>query len=171
MLLLTCMLVIGLLAAIWGFMACFLPAQWDRLTEKMSFADHWSEASPKRLHPIIRFGNRLAGLVIFCGGCWFVYVAISKIYLVLTGRAAMHTAAPTSGALPNSSTPALNALPVFMIVAGIVMIIFPGKAVAVFGRFWPAGRSVKPSAAPKVMLFVRLFGAGLTLLAIMSLIH
>ncbi len=171
MLILVMMLLIGLFAGVWGFMMCFLPARWDRLTEAMSFAGRWTEPSPKRLHPLIRFGNRVAGLVIFAVGCWFAYVAASEIYLVLTGRAVSHTAAPVSRALPNSPTPALNALSIFVIVAGILMAVFPAKAVAVFERVWPAGRSVTPSAAPKVMLFVRLSGVIFAFLAMMFLMR
>jgi len=169
------MLLIGISAGIWGFMACFLPAQWNRLTEKISFADHWSEASPKRQHPLIRLVMRLGqsagGLVICAVGCWFAYLAASGIYRVLTGRATIHTAPPVAGALPNTPMPGVTALSVFVIVAGILMAAFPAKALAVFERVWPAGRSVTPSAAPKVMLFVRLCGVFFAFLALMSLLH
>lgn len=165
------MLLIGLFAGLWGFMMCFLPTRWEKLTETMSFASRWTEPSPKRLHSFIRFGNRVAGLVIFPVGCWFAYVAASKIYLVLMGRAVIHTADPVTGTLPNSPTPALTALSIFVIVAGILMAAFPAKAVAVFEHVWPAGRSVAPSAAPKVVLFVRLCGAFFAFLALMSLLH
>ncbi len=171
MLILVMMLLIGLFAGVWGFMMCFLPARWDRLTEAMSFAGRWTEPSPKRLNPLIRLGNRVAGLAILAVGCWFSYVAASEIYLVLTGRATSHTAAPVSGALPNSPTSGMIALSVFMVLAGVLMAVFPAKAVAVFERVWPAGRSVTPSAAPKVMLFVRLCGVFFAFLAVMSLIH
>jgi hypothetical protein len=171
MLILVMMLLIGLVAGVWGFLMSFFPARWDRLTEAMSFAGRWTEPSPKRLHWLISFGNRVAGLVIFAVGCWFAYAAASKIYLVLTGQVVTHTAAPVSGALPNSPTPALTALSVFMVAAGILMAVFPARAVAVFERVWPAGRSVTPSAAPKVMLFVRLSGVFFAVLALMSLLH
>jgi hypothetical protein len=117
MLILVMMLLIGLVPGVWGFMMCFLPARWDRLTEAMSFAGRWTEPSPKRLHPLIRFGNRVSGLVIFAVGCWFAYVAASKIYLVVTGRAVSHTADPVS-ALSNSPTPALNGR-VAQVIAGV----------------------------------------------------
>ncbi len=32
------MLLIGLFAGVWGFLMCFFPARWDKLTEAMSFA-------------------------------------------------------------------------------------------------------------------------------------
>jgi hypothetical protein len=171
MAILVMMLLIGLVAGVWGFMMCFIPARWERLTEAMSFAGRWTEPSPKRLHPFIRFGNRVAGLVIFAVGCWFAYVAASKIYLVLMGRAVIHRTDPVSGVLPTPPTPALTALSIFVIVAGILMAVFPAKAVTVFERVWPAGRSVAPSAAPKVMLFVRLSGVFFAFLALMSLLH
>lgn len=171
MLILVMMMLIGLFAGLWGFMMCFLPARWDKLTEAMSFAGRWTEPSPKRLNPFIRFVNRVAGLAIFAVGCWFAYVAASEIYLVLTGRATSQTAPPVTGALPNSSTPALTALSVLVIIAGILMAVFPAKAVAMFERVWPIGRSVTPSAAPKIKLFMRCFGAILIFLAIMSLVH
>jgi len=171
MLILVMMLLIGVFAGVWGFMMCFLPARWDRLTEAMSFAGRWTEPSPKRPHPFIRFINRMAGLAIFAGSCWFAYMAASEIYLVLIGRAATHTLPPATGALPNSPTPALTALSVFVIVAGVLMAAFPAKALAAFERVWPAGRSVTPSAAPKVMLFVRLSGVFFAFLALMSLLH
>ena len=167
MLILVLMLLIGIFAAIWGFMACFLPVQWDRLTQKISFAENWSEASPKRQHPVfrlvMRLGQSAGGLVICAVGCWFAYLAASGIYRVLAGRATTHTAPPVAGALSNSPTPALNALSAFVIIAGVLMAVFPAKAVAVFEHIWPAGRSVAPSAAPKVMLFVRLSGRVLRL--------
>jgi hypothetical protein len=171
MAILVMMLLIGLVAGVWGFMMCFIPERWERLTEAMSFAGRWTEPSPKRLHPFIRFGNRVAGLVIFAVGCWFAYVAASKIYLVLMGRAVIHRTDPVSGVLPTPPTPALTALSIFVIVAGILMAVFPAKAVTVFERVWPAGRSVAPSAAPKVMLFVRLSGVFFAFLALMSLLH
>jgi len=171
MLILVMMLLVGSFVGIWGFMACFLPARWDRLTALISFAGRWTEPSPKRVHPLIRLGQRAGGLVTCAVGCWFAYVAASEIYLVLTGRAATRTVPPVAGALPNSPTPALTALSVFMIVAGILMAAFPAKALAVFERVWPVGRSVTLSAAPKVMLFVRLSGAFFAFLALMSLLH
>jgi hypothetical protein len=86
MLILVVMLLIGLFAGVWGFLMCFFPARWDKLTEAISFAGRWTEPSPKRLHPLIRFGNRVSGLVILAVGCWFAYMAASEIYLVLNRR-------------------------------------------------------------------------------------
>jgi hypothetical protein len=63
------MQLIGLFAGVWGFLMCFFPARSDKLTEAVSFAGRWTESSPKRLHPLIRFGNRASGLVIFAVGC------------------------------------------------------------------------------------------------------
>jgi hypothetical protein len=171
MLILVMMLLIGLFAGVWGFMACFLPEQWDRLTETISLAGRWTEPSPKRLHPLLRFGNRIGGLAILAVGCWFAYMAALEIYLVLTGRATTHTLPPASGTLPNTPAPGITALSIFVVVAGILMAVFPAKAMAVFEHVWPAGRSVTPSAAPKVMLFVRLCGAFFAFLALMSLLH
>jgi hypothetical protein len=113
----------------------------------------------------------VAGLVIFAVGCWFAYAAASKIYLVLTGQAVSHTVPPVTGVLPNSPTPGVTALSVFVVVAGILMAAFPAKALAVFERVWPAGRSATPSAAPKVTLFVRLCGAFFAVLGLMSMLH
>ncbi len=171
MLILGMMLLIGVAAGLWGFLMCFFPARWDKLTEAMSFAGRWTGPSPKRPHSLIRLGNRAAGLVILAVGGWFAYTAASEIYLVLAGRATTHTVSPVSGAIPNSPTPALTTLAVFVIVAGMLMAAFPAKAMAVFERVWPAGRSVTPSAAPKVMLFVRLSGVFFAVLALMSLRH
>ncbi len=171
MLILVTMLLIGLFAGVWGFMMCFLPARWDRLTEAMSLAGRWTEPSPRRPHPLIRLINRVAGLAIFAVGCSFAYMAASEFYLVLTRGAASHTVTPPTGALPNSPTTGATTLSVFMILAGILMAVFPAKAVAVFERVWPAGRSVTPAAAPKVMLFVRLCGAFFAFLAMTFLIH
>jgi hypothetical protein len=171
MLMLVMMLLIGLFAGVWGFLMCFFPARWDRLTEAMSFAGRWTEPSPKPLHRLIRFGHRVAGLVILAVGSWFAYMAASEIYLVLTGRATPHTVPPVTGGFPNTPTPGVTALSVFVIVAGILMAAFPAKALAVFERVWPAGRSVTPSAAPKVTMFVRLCGVFFAFLALMSLLH
>jgi hypothetical protein len=169
------MLLIGLFASVWGFLMCFFPARWDRLTEAMSFAGRWTEPSPERQHPLIRLvvrlGECIGGLAVCAVGCWFAYLASSGIYHVLTGRATTHTLPPTSGTLPNTPAPAATALTVFMIVAGILMAVFPGKAMAVFERVWPRGRRVTRTAAPKVMLVVRLCGLFFAFLAAMSLIH
>jgi hypothetical protein len=165
------MLLIGLAAGFWGFMMCFLPARWDRLTEAMSFADRWTEPSPKRLHPLIRFGNRIAGLLIFAVGCWFAYVAISEIYFVLAGRAASQTATIASRTLSNSGTPVLSAFSGVAIIIGILVAVFPAKTVELLERVWPAARSVTPSATPTVMLFVRLAGGVFVLFALVFLTH
>jgi len=171
MAILVLMLLIGSLGGVWGFMMCFLPARWDRLTEATSFASRWTEPSPKRTHPFIRFGNRVSGLAIFAVGCRFAYVAASEIYLVLTGRAAVHRVPPATGAPHSSPTPASTALSIFVIVAGILMAVLPEKAVAVFERVWPAGRSVTRSASPRVMLSMRLCGTFFAFLALLSLLH
>jgi hypothetical protein len=67
--------------------------------------------------------------------------------------------------------PGITALSVFVIVAGVLMAIFPAKTLALFEGVWPVGRSVKPSVAPKVMLFVRLSDIFFAFLATMSLMH
>jgi hypothetical protein len=171
MLILVMMLLIGLFAAVWGFLACFFPEQWDRLTESISFADRWSVAGPRRRNPLMRVGQCAGGLVTCAVGCWFAYMAGSEIYLVLTGRATTHTLPPTSGTIPNTPATGITALSIFVVVAGILMAVFPAKALAVFGHVWPAGRSVTPSAAPKVLLVLRLCGVFFAVLAFMSLFH
>jgi hypothetical protein len=171
MLILVMMLLIGLCACVWGFMMCFLPAKWDRLTEEISFAGRWTEPSPKRLHLVMRIGNQIAGLVIFAVGCWFAYVAASKIHLVLSGQAIAHTVPPASGTLTNSPTPILTVFSLLMAIIGAIMVSIPRRVVTVFERVWPTGRSVKSSAISTLTLFVRVLGAALTLLAIMSLVH
>jgi hypothetical protein len=171
MLILVLMLLIGLFAGVWGFMMCFLPQRWDRLTETISFADRWTVPSPKRLHPIIRLGHRAVGIVICIVGCWFAYVAASRIYVVVTGRAALHTLAPLNRNLASSPTTIGNVFSLLMIVAGAIIALVPAKAVMVCESVWPAGRSLKSSAAPKIILLVRLMGAILVLLAIMFLMR
>ncbi len=171
MLILVMMLLIGLLAGFWGSLMCFFPARWEKLTELVSFAPRWTAPSRKRPRPLLRFGNRIAGLVILAVGCWFAYMASSEIYLVLTGRATIHALRPTSGTLHNTPAPSITALSIFVIAAGVLMAVFPAKAVTVFERVWPAGRSITPSAAPNVVLFVRLCGVFFAFAAFMSLIH
>jgi hypothetical protein len=165
------MLLIGLLAGAWGFLMCFFPTRWDKLTRSISFADRWTEPGAKRLHPLLRFGNRVAGLIILAVGCWFAYLAASEIYLVLTGRGTTHAVAPVSGTLPTPPGPQATAFSIFVIIAGIFMAVFPAKALVVFERIWPAGRSVIPSAAPMVILVLRLTGVFFAFLAVMSLIR
>jgi hypothetical protein len=54
MLILLGMLLIGLFAAAWGFTMCFLPAQWDRLTEAIGGpTPRWMFPGPKSLAPIM----------------------------------------------------------------------------------------------------------------------
>ncbi len=169
MAILVLMLSVGLIAAIWGFMACFMPAQWYKLTEAMGFADRWTVRTHNRLNPFLSFGNRVAGLVIFAGGSWFTYLAARGIYRVLVGGAVIRPAR-ASGTLASSPTTALTVLSVLMLLAGALMTAFPAKTLALCARAWP-GRSAKSSVDPKVVLFVRLFGAALALLAIASLIR
>ena len=84
MLILLMMLLIGILAGIWGFMMCFLPAQWDRLTQAIGGpTPRWMYPGPKRLAPIIKLVSRAAGMIICTGGCWFAYTAAAEIYRVL----------------------------------------------------------------------------------------
>jgi len=85
MLILLGMLLIGLFAAVWGFMMCFLPARWDRLTEALGGpTPRWMYPGPKYLAPIMKLGSRAAGMVICIVGCWFTYIAASEIYRFLT---------------------------------------------------------------------------------------
>lgn len=171
MLILIMLLVIGLFAGFWGFIMCFLPARWDRLTGAMTFVGSWTEPSLKRPNQFVRLINRIAGLGIFAVGCWFAYMAALEIDHVLSGRATGHTAQSYKGALAVSSAPGVTALSVLVIVVGILMAAFPTKAVAVFEKIWPPGRSVTSAAAPKIILFVRLSGAFFAVLALMSLVR
>jgi len=171
MLILVMMLLIGLFAGVWGFLMCFFPARWDKLTEAISLAGRWTEPSSKRLHSLLRFGNRIGGLAILAVGCWFAYMAASEIYLVLTGRATIHTLPATSETLPSTPTLGITVFSVVVIVAGILLAVFPAKALAAFERVWLVRRLVTPSATPKLMLFVRLSGAFFAFLALMSLLH
>lgn len=174
MLILVLVLLFGSFAGVSGFMACFMPAHWSRLTEKISFADQWSEPSPKRqplfLRLFVRAGQSIGGLAVCLVGFGFAYLAGSGIYHVLTGRAVHHVglAGPV---LPNNHAPAMIAFPVFMILVGALLAIFPRKALGVFERFSPTKRTVKSSAMPKVSLFLRLFGGAVVVLAILSLLH
>src|SRR5437763_3897508 len=102
MMILVTMFLLGLFGAIWGFMACFMPAQWDRLTEVVSFADRWSVPSPKRRHPLMSAGQCAGGLVICVVGCWFAYLGGSGIYRVLAGRALIHAGTQLTRSLPCS---------------------------------------------------------------------
>jgi hypothetical protein len=84
MLILLGMLLIGLFAGIWGFLMCFFPAQWDRLTEAIGGpTPRWMYPGPRPLAPIIKLGNRAGGLVICIVGCGFTYIAASEIYRLL----------------------------------------------------------------------------------------
>jgi hypothetical protein len=170
MVILVLMLLIGLFAGVWGFTTCFLPAQWDRLTEVTSFADRWTVPSSKRLRPIIRMCNRATGMVICIVGCWFTYVAASDIYEVFTGQAIIHRAPLSSGSPPNSPTTVGNVFSLLMIIIGVTMAIIPIKAVKALDNVWPAERSVK-LPAPKIMLLVRVVGAIFALLATMFLVR
>ena len=85
MLILLGMLLIGLFGGLWGFLMCFLPARWVRLTEAIGGpTPRWMYPGPKRLAPIIKLGNRAAGMIIFIVGGWFTYSAASGIYRYLT---------------------------------------------------------------------------------------
>jgi len=80
MLILLMMLVVGLLAGIWGFMMCFLPARWLRVTEFIGGpTPRWMYPGPQVLAPIVKLASRAAGMVICIVGGWFAYVAASQI--------------------------------------------------------------------------------------------
>ena len=55
MLMFVAMLLLGLLAVIWGFLMSFLPSKWDRLTGLISIADFKSE--PVHRHLIVKIGR------------------------------------------------------------------------------------------------------------------
>jgi len=175
MLIFVAMLLLGILAVIWGFMMCFLPGRWDRLTGPIDFADPLPKTLPTNRQPIIklamRVGNSVAGFAICSVGGWFAYVAGSQIYLVLIGRSTIHPIAPANGGLPSSPSPGLTALSVFIAVAGVLLALFPRKAMIIFNRIEPAGRAVKWWAVPRILLFLRLFGGALAAISILSLIH
>ena len=85
MLILLGMLLIGLLAAVWGFMMCFLPTRWENLTEAIGGpTPRWMYPGPKHLAPIIKLTSRAAGIVICVGGCWFAYLAMSGMFHLLS---------------------------------------------------------------------------------------
>ena len=175
MLILSSMLLLGVLAAVWGFLMCFLPTKWQKLTGWIGSADPSIQVLPKSQNPIIklimRIGNSVAGLAICSVGCWFAYFAGSQIYLVLTGRSTIHPISHGRGGLPSSPSPGLTVLAVLVAVAGVLMVVFPGRAIMVFSYIEPSARAVRSSAVPRVTLFVRFFGAALAVLAILSLIH
>lgn len=171
MLILLALVALGVLASVWGFMMCFLPTRWEKLTERISFAHRWTEPTTERLHPLVRFGNRVGGLGILAGGCWFTYMAASEIYSVLTKRTVGRTGRSVVTELPNSPTPGVTVLSVIVILAGILMAVFPGRALTVFQHVWSAERSVSASAAPKIMWLVRLCGVFFIALALMALLR
>ena len=85
MLILLGILLIGLLAAVWGFMMCFLPTRWENLTEAIGGpTPRWMYPGPRHLAPIIKLSSRAAGLVICIAGGWFTYIGASGIYRYLT---------------------------------------------------------------------------------------
>ncbi len=84
MLILLMMLLIGILAGIWGFLMCFLPDRWGRLTEVIGGpTPRWLYPGPKRVAPTIKLVSRAAGMIICIGGCWFAYTAAAEIYRIL----------------------------------------------------------------------------------------
>ena len=170
MLILVGMLLMGLLAAVWGFLMCFLPKRWERLIGAVSVSDRWTVASPKRLHRVLKLGNRIAGMAILVAGCYFTYVAASEMYLVFARRAAIHPVTTATGGFSHTPSPVLTVFSLFIVAAGVLMALFPAKAVTIFNHFWPSGRSIKPLAFPKIAMFVRIFGIALAFMAIMSLI-
>lgn len=83
MLILLMMMLVGILAGIWGFIMCFLPARWDRLTEAIGGpTPRWMYPGPKRLAPFTKVVSRAAGMVICVVGCWFAYTAAVEIYRI-----------------------------------------------------------------------------------------
>jgi hypothetical protein len=175
MLMLVAMLLVGIFAATWGFLMCFMPATFDRATQSISFAGYWTIPDSKQKHPLIRFVSRVcncvAGIVISAAGCWFAYIAASEILKVLTEHAVVRALPQSSETFSSASSPGLIAFSIFMLIVGALMAIFPGKAVSLSNQVWPDGRSIKPSAAPTIKLFLRIFGAVLILMATMSLLH
>jgi uncharacterized membrane protein len=162
MLMLLGMLLLGLVVAIWGGLMSFWPERWNALTEAIAFANAWTEPSPKRLHWVIKMGNRLAGMVIFLAGAWFTFVASSRIYSAMK-RGGSH---PSYSA---SHPTAVVVLSVFVILLGGFMTLFPTRTIKSMNLVWPAHRSIRPEYQRGVALFIRIFGFLVGVLGIMSL--
>ena len=84
MLLLLLMLAVGSLAAVWGFVMCFLPSRFERLNN-VGFLSDWT-VPPPHVQRFIRPVQRMAGLIICGGGCWFSYVALRSLAVLLMSR-------------------------------------------------------------------------------------
>jgi hypothetical protein len=164
-------LLLGLVVAAWGFMACFLPERWQRVTAAMGFIRRWTYSQPTRLDSFLRLANRALGFVFLVAGLGFAYLGGLETFRVLTGRGTIHPVSRAETGPPNSSTLPLTVLSVFMLVLGSLMAGFPEGAMFIFGRFWPPWRSVPPAYARRVRLYIRLSGVVIALLAAMSLTH
>lgn len=172
MLILLLMLVLGLIAAVGGLMACLFPKRWERVTELISFSDHWTvpASNRSRLRPVLRIANRVAGIPIFVAGCWFCYVALSSIYAILVAHKEAREVAG-GGDLASSPMPVGNVFSFLMMAIGGFMVLAPATATRVFERVWISPRSVAPSAARTVHLVVRLAGFAVLALAILFRLH
>lgn len=172
MLLLSLMLLLGFAAAVWGFLMCFAPARWTRLTE---FADSSNSTQAAGQHPtvrnVIRVGNCVAGLAIFAVGCWFSYVAASEIYLVFTGKTTLHPYAPRDLHRQGSTPPQLVFLSVFVALVGAAMAVSPIHVLRVLDYIRFSGHSMERSVTPIVRICLRIFGIALIVLATMSLMQ
>lgn len=170
MLILAMALLMGLLVGAWGFLACFFPERWERLTAVMGFIADWTPPPVGGAHRAMRFVRRAVGFVFFVVGCGFAYVGASGIFLVLAKRATIRPASAVGGGIASSSTLPLTLLSAFVLVAGVLMAAVPEKAVRVWAFAFPPWRSLSPVQAQRVRLFTRLCGLLFALLATMSLV-
>lgn len=171
MLLLAMMVLMGLLIGTWGFTACFFPDQSERFSAALGFIDRWTPGPAKGAHRIKRIIGRAVGLVFLAVGGWFAFEGISNIYLVFTKRATIHPVSSVGTQLPNSSPLPLTALPVLVLLIGLLAAVFPEKAVAVSAFVFPPWRAMSPVRARRVRLYTRLSGLFFAVLAAMSLLR
>jgi hypothetical protein len=172
MLILIGMLLIGSVAAVWGFSMSFLPERWERLANVMIYADRWTAPTRHRtrLQRFLRIGHQLAGVPICAVGCWFTYIAASAIYRSLSGDSVL-TTEPAASGLQRSEIRAGALFFGSMLPLGLIMLVKPAAAIRTLERLWPGARRIEPRNAERGILAIRVLGVVVLIFAGMFFFH
>lgn len=151
--------VVGTIAACSGFVACFTPELWEWLRRKIDLTENGREPGVQVSDGVRTFGSRVSGFVIFSVGCWLAYVGGSTTYRLVTGQATFHALSRTAETPSTKGIPpALNALAVVVTIAGLLMAVFPSRALPLIVHLWPGGKTMPPNTNPTIKILVRSAG-------------
>ncbi len=161
-------LLVGGLAVAYGGLMLFSPSKWRGLLDRATLADRWSYpvSSP---HRGMEIQLRIAGLIIACGGAFFVYIALNGFLALALGRSAPRRASPSGTAAPAPSVFDL-AVPAVCALGGLYILLFPDPLIRWGGRKMQPPREIRARALPYLRVVVRATGAIVLATGILSVL-